>query len=158
MQRFKSVLDVTVSVAILALVLMIAWTRFAPPRKPVPTPQAINLRFDPARAYATRGAGRTVLVEFTDDQCPYCARFAADELPTLTKDLIATNKITFLQVDFPVHGDRVKAEAIGKEFQLRGTPSFLLGTLAEDGTVRLTQKYNGVVPAGVLESALTALQ
>ncbi len=40
--------------------------------------------------------------EYSDFQCPYCARFFNDTLPLLEKDYINTGKVKFLYKDFPI--------------------------------------------------------
>lgn len=54
------------------------------------------------------------LVEFSDFQCPYCARFFHDVLPALERDLIASGKLRFVYRHYPlpVHAQaRVAAQA-----------------------------------------------
>jgi protein-disulfide isomerase len=54
------------------------------------------------------------LVEFSDFQCPYCARFFHEALPALERELIATGKVRFVYRHFPlpVHTQaRVAAQA-----------------------------------------------
>lgn len=157
MHRMKSVFETTATAAVLLVALAVAWQRWAPKRRADPTPHAVHQTLDVTRAYATQGGGHKVLVEFTDSKCPFCAAFAKDELPTLTKDLINTHQITLLQMDFPIHGDRATAEAVGKEFHIQGTPTFLVGTIAE-GTATLTQEFDGLTSARGLEKALSRIR
>ena len=42
------------------------------------------------------------LVEFTDYQCPYCRRFAAETFPRLKHDWIDTGKLRFIVRDLPL--------------------------------------------------------
>ncbi len=42
------------------------------------------------------------LVEFSDFQCPYCARFFHDVLPALERDLIASGKLRFVYRHYPL--------------------------------------------------------
>ena len=42
------------------------------------------------------------LVEFTDYQCPYCARHSKNVLPQLTKAFIDSGKLRYVLRDFPL--------------------------------------------------------
>lgn len=55
---------------------------------------------------------RLVLVEFSDFQCPFCARFVHETLPEIEKDYIKTGKLKYVFRDFPIssaHKDAFKA-------------------------------------------------
>lgn len=43
-----------------------------------------------------------VLIEFSDYQCPYCARHFADTYPQLDRDFIATGKLRYVVAEFPL--------------------------------------------------------
>lgn len=45
---------------------------------------------------------KTAIVEFTDYQCPYCARHAKTVLPQIQKDFIDTRKAKYVMYDFPL--------------------------------------------------------
>lgn len=59
----------------------------------------LNVADDPAKG--SREASVT-LIEFTDYQCPYCARHTTAVLPQLTKTFIDTGKIQYILRDFPI--------------------------------------------------------
>jgi len=42
------------------------------------------------------------IVEFSDFQCPFCAKFHKDTLPLLEKNYISTGKVNFVYRDFPI--------------------------------------------------------
>src|SRR3989337_3931330 len=42
------------------------------------------------------------IVEFSDFQCPFCARFFTDTLPLIEKNYIETGKVKFVYRDFPI--------------------------------------------------------
>lgn len=42
------------------------------------------------------------MVEFTDYQCPYCARFFSDTYPQVLKDYVETGEVRYLVRDFPL--------------------------------------------------------
>jgi len=49
---------------------------------------------------ATRAA--VVLVEFSDFQCPFCARFAATSYAQISRDYVDTGRLRYAFVDFPI--------------------------------------------------------
>ncbi len=57
-------------------------------------------------------AARLVLVEFTDYECPFCARYFRDTLPQLEKEYIQTGKLRYVLREFPlesIHSQAFKA-------------------------------------------------
>jgi len=42
------------------------------------------------------------IVEFSDFQCPFCAKFHSETLPLLTENYINTGKVNFVYRDFPI--------------------------------------------------------
>ena len=76
-----------------------------------PAPESILLAIDDDPVKGDRKA-RLVLVEFSDFQCPYCARFVRETLPEIEKDYIKTGKLKYVFRDFPItsaHKDAFKA-------------------------------------------------
>jgi protein-disulfide isomerase len=49
-----------------------------------------------------RADAPVTIVEFTDLQCPYCARFARDAFPQLRQKLIDTGQVRFVSRDLPL--------------------------------------------------------
>lgn len=45
---------------------------------------------------------KLTLIEFTDYQCPYCARYVHDTLPQIAKNYIDTGKIRYVMLDLPL--------------------------------------------------------
>ena len=52
-----------------------------------------------------------VIVEFSDFQCPYCARFAQQTFPQIKREYIDTGKVRFVFRDFPLSFHRNAALA-----------------------------------------------
>ena len=78
---------------------------------PPPAPESILLEIDDDPMKGDRKA-RLVLVEFSDYQCPYCARFVRETLPQIETDYIKTGKLKYVFRDFPItsaHKDAFKA-------------------------------------------------
>ena len=84
--------------------------------QPAPTPaplapEAIQLAIDDDPLKGDKKA-RLVLVEFSDYQCPFCARFVRETLPQIDKEYIKTGKLKYVFRDFPItsaHKDALKA-------------------------------------------------
>ena len=78
---------------------------------PPPAPESILLGIDDDPVKGDRKA-RLVLVEFSDFQCPFCARFVRETLPEIERDYIKTGKLKYVFRDFPItstHKDAFKA-------------------------------------------------
>jgi protein-disulfide isomerase len=59
-----------------------------------------------------QNAAKITLIEFTDYQCPYCARYVRDTLPQIAKEFIDTGKIRYVMLDLPleqIHKSAFKA-------------------------------------------------
>lgn len=85
--------------------------RAGQPAPPPPKPESILLGIDDDPLKGDRKA-RLVLIEFSDFQCPYCARFVRETLPEIEKDYIKTGKLKYVFRDFPIasaHKDAFKA-------------------------------------------------
>jgi protein-disulfide isomerase len=73
-------------------------------------PQNIVLNIDKAPFKGDKNAKLT-LVEFSDYQCPFCARHVTQTLPQLEADYIKTGKVKYVFYDFPLdfHKNAFKA-------------------------------------------------
>lgn len=61
-----------------------------------------GLTLDAASVVNRKGNADVALVEFSDFQCPYCARHAADVLPRVMSDLVDTGRLTYVMVHYPL--------------------------------------------------------
>ena len=87
--------------------------RMAGPGQPPPTiqPQNVVLTLDGDPAKGDRNA-RLVLVEFTDYQCPFCARHVRETLPQIETEYVKTGKLRYVSREFPlesIHPQAFKA-------------------------------------------------
>ena len=71
--------------------------------RPTPTapPPPDKVTLDESRALGSADA-QIAIVEFSDYQCPYCARFFQQTFPALKKNYIETGKVRFYFRDFPL--------------------------------------------------------
>jgi len=68
---------------------------------PPPAPQnvVLNIKDDPFKGEKN---AKVTLVEFSDYQCPFCARHVSETLPPLEREYIATGKIKYVFRNFPI--------------------------------------------------------
>jgi protein-disulfide isomerase len=66
-------------------------------------PQAIFVSIDDDPVLGNPNAPLTI-VEFSDFQCPFCAKFHAQTLPLINENYIKTGKVKFVYRDFPITG------------------------------------------------------
>jgi len=68
-----------------------------------PKPVLNTVRFNVA-GYPVQGNPKAslVMVEFTDFQCPYCARYHSASFPALKKAYIDSQRMRYVTVDFPL--------------------------------------------------------
>lgn len=59
----------------------------------------ISLDDDPIRGNPNAAI---TIIEFSDFQCPFCAKFHQDTLPQLEQNYISTGKVNFVYRDFPI--------------------------------------------------------
>ena len=72
------------------------------PRQPV----KISSGDDPVRGSSD---APITIIEFSDFQCPFCARFHAETLPLLLENYIDTGKVKFIYRDYPIQGSHPNA-------------------------------------------------
>jgi protein-disulfide isomerase len=73
-------------------------SRAAPP-PPEPQNVVLNLMGDPIKGEKN---ATVTLVEFSDYQCPFCARHVRETLPPLEREYIATGKVKYVFRNFPI--------------------------------------------------------
>jgi protein-disulfide isomerase len=59
----------------------------------------LSVESDPVKGKAT---AKVALIEFSDYQCPFCARHVRETLPQIERDYIKTGKAKYIFRDFPV--------------------------------------------------------
>jgi len=66
---------------------------------PLQMPKTISIDDDPMRGNPN---AKITIVEFSDFQCPFCAKFHSDTLPLLMQNYINTGKVNLVFRDFPI--------------------------------------------------------
>lgn len=61
----------------------------------------VVVSLDGAAVYG-KGDARVTLVEFSDYQCPFCARYAQETFPQIDRDYIQTGCVKYVFRDFPI--------------------------------------------------------
>lgn len=72
---------------------------------PAPTaaaPTTFDLSATNGKAFLGKADAPLTVVEFSDLQCPFCARFYTDSEPQLIKNYVDTGKIKFVFMQFPL--------------------------------------------------------
>jgi protein-disulfide isomerase len=72
-----------------------------PPSQTNPSSKIISVSLDDDPVKGDPNASITI-VEFSDFQCPFCARFFTDTLPLIEKNYIETGKVKIVYRDFPL--------------------------------------------------------
>jgi len=113
---FRAVLDVLVSIALIAAACSVVYTNVRahsgpgergrtgvasrPPEPLPPTPVSLD-----GAATAGSTLSRIVLIMFSDFQCPYCGKFARETLPIVKKEYVEPGRvqIVFRNLPLPMH-------------------------------------------------------
>lgn len=75
----------------------------AAPETPAPDPKVVLDKLKNPRIPAKGDANAPVtIVEFSDFECPFCARFYSETLPQLQKDYIDTGKVKLVYMHYPL--------------------------------------------------------
>ena len=91
-----------------------ALLRGRPSAGPLESP-SVTFKLTDEPAKGNRDA-KLVLIEFTDYQCPFCARHARETMPALDAEYIASGKLRYVVMDFPlesIHPAAPKAAEAG---------------------------------------------
>jgi protein-disulfide isomerase len=63
--------------------------------------QPVAVSVDGGAVYGTTDA-KVTIVEFSDYQCPFCARYSNEIFPQITRDYIQTGRVKYVFRDFPI--------------------------------------------------------
>lgn len=103
----KRILDTTSTVAVIVASGVLVWKLgfSSPPAQPPARPamqDVTGMRLDASRLRHVTGSGDVAIVEFTDFQCPFCAKHARETFPELRKQLIDSGKARYVSVNYPL--------------------------------------------------------
>jgi protein-disulfide isomerase len=108
LSRLRSTVDIVTSFVMVVAAAVVVWgtlrppINFAPPRSEA----RLNIPSEPVtiEAAAVKGkpSARVAVIEFSEFQCPACARFALDTLPELRKDYLDPGKVLLVFRHFPL--------------------------------------------------------
>lgn len=108
--RAKTALDTASAVALLAACAVVVWRLGVEPSRatslePGRRPRIEDVTETIARMSLTNvvGDGPVAIVEFSDFQCPFCARHAQETFPALKRELIDSGEVRYAIVHLPLH-------------------------------------------------------
>jgi len=92
------------------------------PTAPIPTPTVVEVVAEPSTSLPrewSKGdpAAKVVIIEYSDYQCPFCARYAVKTFPRIDAKYIQTGKVRYVFKDFPlsmIHPQAQKAAEAAK--------------------------------------------
>jgi protein-disulfide isomerase len=104
MQRVKAALEMISTVLVILAAGALLWTTYSKAKAAEPAPLVSDVNETIAAEHVRNvvGAGEIAIVEFSDFQCPFCARHAKDTWPTLKKELIDTGKARYVSLHLPL--------------------------------------------------------
>ena len=83
----------------------------AAPQAPAVAPTPATIVMDNIAAELGDAAAPVTIVEYTDYQCPYCARYAAETFPAMLTEMIDTGRVRYVIKDFPLDNIHPQARA-----------------------------------------------
>jgi protein-disulfide isomerase len=83
----------------------------AAPQAPAVAPTPATIVMDNVASELGDAAAPVTIVEYTDYQCPYCARHVAETLPTMLTEMIDTGRVRYIVKDFPLDNIHPQARA-----------------------------------------------
>lgn len=115
---FKTLSDGLVSFVLVAAALTLIYRNVFgnanQPREAAEIPSE-PLQVDEAAVRGSKDA-KTVMIVYSDFQCPFCRRFARDVLPEIERRYISTARVAlvFRHLPLPIHSQAVQAAAIAE--------------------------------------------
>ncbi|MEM7116973.1 MAG: thioredoxin domain-containing protein [Chloroflexota bacterium] len=132
----KSDLDIIIEEEVSSVVEELEITAVAPPAEaPKPTVEIVAEEFETdakgvrvgftADGHPYRGDPEAPIVieEFSDFQCPFCARFSAQTLPGLEEEHINTGNVLLIYYDFPLNNIHPQAASAANAARCAGEQS-----------------------------------
>ena len=121
LERLSSIVNLAAGVAVVAVGLVVVWRAFTPPPIAPETPapateiRTLSVPTQPISldSLISKGseAARVVIIEYGDLECPACARFARETLPSLVEKYVDTGRARFGFRHFPLPNHRIAKAA-----------------------------------------------
>jgi protein-disulfide isomerase len=92
----------------------------AAPQQPAVVPTPATLAMDNVAATQGDEDAPVTIIEFTDYQCPYCQRHAAETMPTLLAELVNSGRARYVIKDFPLESIHPQARAAANAARCAG--------------------------------------
>ena len=106
----RKAIDILSTLLVIVAASVVLYGRFYPPTSGAkPSVEDVTETLSASTLANTLGTGPIAIVEFTDFQCPFCARHA-QVIPELRKTLVDTGKVRYSIVNLPL-GMHARAEA-----------------------------------------------
>ena len=112
-KRFRDILNVATSAALLIAAVTVTWTTLARPKPPTSPEPKVPSSLQSIKGVPWKGnpSAPAVLIEYSDFQCPFCRRFVTDILPTLEEKYISSGQLLLAFRHYPL--DRIHPLARG---------------------------------------------
>lgn len=102
----KSALDTAATIAVLMVGTLLGWRLWAGPSaasaRVSPVQDVSNLSLSADRYRTVLGTGEIAMVEFSDFDCPFCARYATTVFPQVKEQFIDSGIIRYVPLHFPL--------------------------------------------------------
>lgn len=123
--RLKAALDLTTSVAVLLAAGAVIWTFLVRPALSTGTARTQvedlqNIQIDVSSIRHVLGDGVLAIVEFSDFQCPFCARYATETLPVVKQDILESLPVRYVAFHFPLENIHPLALLASKSAECAG--------------------------------------
>lgn len=115
MSKAKTIIEVSSSLLMAAAAVLLMATMYetrgaGSPAEPASAPVSAT-RIEASRLGYVRGQGQSAIVEFSDFECPFCAKYAKETFPTVVTELIDKGVVRYSVVHFPL--ERIHPLAVG---------------------------------------------
>ncbi len=101
--RLQGALDVLSSIALIVASGALIWALFfrgAPAQPRIVSVQGLSI--DVSKIANVSGQGPFAIVEFSDYQCPFCAKHAQETLPAIKRSLMKSGQVRYVTLHYPL--------------------------------------------------------